>query len=83
MKISLLLTAWNIDITELPNVHVIRRENKGFDFGGHNAALDYINSKNLNYDYYFFMNSGVIGPILPHFWPKDIHWSSIFILLIK
>ena len=69
----------DVDIQDLPNVHVIKRENIGFDFGGHNVALEYIKSKNLEYDYYFFMNSGVIGPILPHFWPQNIHWSSVFI----
>ena len=69
----------DIEFPILENLHVIKRQNIGFDFGGHAEALEYIKTKGKEYNYYFFMNSGVIGPILPHFWPKDIHWTSIFI----
>ena len=62
----------------LDNVTVIRRENVGFDFGGHARALEYIQSNAKVYNYYFFMNSGVIGPILPHY-VKTPHWSQFFI----
>jgi hypothetical protein len=68
----------DVDIPILGNLHVIKRENRGFDFGGHSVALEYVKNKNIEYDYYFFMNSGVIGPILPHYWPQDIHWTEIF-----
>jgi hypothetical protein len=71
-----------IKIPNLDNVFVIRRENKGFDFAGYNAALNFIESNNKAYDYYFFLNSGVIGPILPHYLP-DIHWSHFFIKKIN
>jgi hypothetical protein len=68
----------SIQIPGLPNLTVIRRENEGYDFGGHKAALDHIQQSNEgNYDYYFFANSGVIGPILPHYFRG--HWSDIFI----
>ena len=72
----------NINFPILDNLTVIKRENKGFDFGGHNAALEYINEKSKTYDYYFFMNSGVIGPIIPHYF-KNIHWTDIFIKKIN
>ena len=49
-------------IPKLPNVTVIYRENIGYDFGGHLASLKKINTS--LFDYFFFMNSGVIGPIL-------------------
>ena len=62
----------------LDNLTIIKRENNGYDFGGHNAALQYIEFNNKIYDYYFFMNSGVIGPILPHYFTKN-HWTCIFI----
>ena len=62
---------------ELENLKIIRRENIGFDFGGHAAALEVI----PEYDYYFFMNSGVIGPIVPHYYNE--HWSYIFIRKIN
>lgn len=69
----------DVEIPQLSNVQIIKRENIGFDFGGHNSALEYIKSKSLEYDYYFFMNSGVIGPIIPHFWNTKLpHWSQIF-----
>jgi len=72
----------SIEIPKLNNLIIIRRENKGFDFGGHKAALDYIDKNNKMYDFYFFMNSGVFGPILPHYL-EDIHWSNIFIKKIN
>jgi hypothetical protein len=59
----------------IDNLKIIYRENSGYDFGGHSAALEYI--KETKYDYYFFMNSGVIGPIIPHYMKS--HWSTIFI----
>jgi hypothetical protein len=59
-------------------VTVLRRENIGFDFGGYNHALEDISANNKHYDYYFFMNSGVFGPILPHYFIHE-HWSNIFI----
>lgn len=62
----------------LDNVTVLRRENVGFDFGGHTRALEDIQSKGKVYNYYFFMNSGVIGPILPHY-VKHPHWSQFFV----
>jgi hypothetical protein len=63
---------------KIDNLVIIKRENIGFDFGGHNAALEYLDKEMKIYDYYFFMNSGVIGPILPHYF-TDYHWSNIFI----
>jgi hypothetical protein len=56
----------------LDNLTVLRRPNEGFDFGGHAHALAHLQKK---YDYYFFMNSGVIGPIAPHY----VDWPAVFI----
>ena len=67
----------NVVLPSLPNLKVIYRDNVGFDFGGHKAALDSLHGK--QYDYYFFMNSGVLGPFLPETHPKDIHWTELFI----
>ena len=66
----------------LSNLKIIKRPNIGFDFGGHANALEYISTENKIYDYYFFMNSGVIGPILPHYF-NDFHWTNIFIKKIN
>ena len=65
----------------LDNLKIIKRENKGFDFGGHKSALEYIDNEKKEYDYYFFMNSGVVGPILPHYFTGS--WLNIFIKKIN
>lgn len=72
----------SIEFPELNNLTLIRRENVGFDFGGHKAALDYIENNNKQYDFYFFINSGVFGPVLPHYF-IDTHWTNIFIKKIN
>jgi hypothetical protein len=72
----------SIIFPEIDNLTVIKRENIGFDFGGHKAALDFLDKNNQIYDYYFFMNSGVFGPILsPSF--TENHWSNVFIKKIN
>jgi hypothetical protein len=72
----------NIKIPVLDNLTVLKRENIGYDFGGHNHALNYIEKNSKKYNFYFFMNSGVIGPIIPHYF-TEIHWSTIFIKKIN
>ncbi len=69
----------SIELKELSNFYIIKRQNLGYDFGGHSAALKFINSNNKKYDYYFFMNSGVIGPIIPHYLEEEHHWTDYFI----
>lgn len=72
----------NITFPTLDNVTILKRDNIGYDFGGHNHALKYITKEAKTYDYYFFMNSGVIGPILSdHF--TESHWSNVFIKKIN
>jgi hypothetical protein len=66
----------------LDNLTILKRENIGFDFGGHNYALEHIKKTSKTYDYYFFINSGVIGPIIPHYYSGP-HWSNIFIKKIN
>ena len=61
----------------IANLTILKRENVGYDFGGHNEAIKYLKSKQRTYKYYFFMNSGVIGPIMPAYITD--HWSEIFI----
>ena len=55
-----------IPLPTFDNFKVIKRENTGYDFGGHFVALNYIKEHNKKYDYFFFMNSGVCGPIIPN-----------------
>ena len=72
----------SIQFPELDNLTIIRRENVGLDFGAYNAGLEYIENNNKKYDFYFFINSGVCGPILPHYF-IDTHWTNIFIKKIN
>lgn len=72
----------SVRIPSLPNVTVIQRENIGFDFGAYNAACEYIEKNEKTYDYFVFLNSGVFGPVMPHYSNQfllNFHWSSIFI----
>ena len=71
-----------IQFPNLPNLTILKRENIGYDFGGHKYALDYIEINSKKYDYYFFINSGVIGPIIPHYF-TETHWTNIFIKKIN
>ena len=61
------------DIPKLSNVRVIYRDNVGYDFGGHRASLDAIDKE--MFDYFFFLNSGVIGPVLKD---RNREWYSDF-----
>jgi hypothetical protein len=73
----------SIVFPRIPNLTIIKRENKGFDFGGHCVALQHIQDNNHIYDYYFFMNSGVFGPIIPTYVQTQVHWSNSFIQKIN
>jgi hypothetical protein len=73
--------AENIVFPNISNLKIIKRDNIGYDFGGHNSALIYLEQNKKIYDYYFFMNSGVIGPILPYY--NKQHWSQFFIKKIN
>ena len=64
------------EIPKLDNLSVTFRENIGYDFGGHNASLNKFNKDIPSFDYFFFLNSGVFGPILKD---KDNFWYSKFI----
>jgi hypothetical protein len=79
-----------IQFPSISNLTVLKRENQGFDFGGHHHALQYLDKENRKYDYYFFMNSGVVGPILPGYLDAPSvaasvaasdawHWTRLFI----
>ena len=72
-----------VSLPTIENFHVIKRENTGFDFGAHFVALNYIKEHNKKYDYFFFMNSGVCGPIIPNYLKDDAHWSTYFIRKIN
>lgn len=64
----------SVTINSKPNIKVLHRENKGYDFGGYSYALKQLNR---NYEYYFFMNTSVCGP----YGVKD--WTEPFIKLFN
>lgn len=72
----------NISFPQLDNLTILPRDNIGYDFGGHNCAIEYIKEASKKYDYYFFLNSGVVGPILPHYFTES-HWTNVFIKKIN
>ena len=65
----------SINIPIKNNIKILYRENIGFDFGAYSHAVYTIVS---SYDYYFFMNTSVIGPYSEH---KD--WINNFIKLFN
>jgi len=51
-----------IPIYNRSNITIIKRENKGYDFGAWNYCIN--NFINKKYDYYIFLNTSVRGPYL-------------------
>ena len=62
----------SVKIPIQPNIHIMHRENKGFDFGAHSHAVHKLNKE---YNYYFFLNTSVNGPHI------DGDWTQSFIQL--
>ena len=61
---------------ETSNIKIIKRQNKGFDFGAWSHCVKkYIKKP---YDYYIFLNTSVKGP-----YPSDTDWLVRFIDLFK
>ncbi len=56
---------------------VLQRENVGFDFGAHAAVLNKFGVS--EFDYFVFLNSGVVGPFVPAYMPKSWHWTEAFV----
>lgn len=64
-------------IKNLDNITIIRKENKGFDFGAYNHVIkNYLTKK---YDYYIFLNGSIKGPTYKY---KDT-WLFEFIKLFN
>ena len=59
------------------NIKVFYRENNGYDFGAYSHAIKYIDKI---YDYYFFINTSVLGPC---FINKNKKWYDYFIKLFN
>jgi hypothetical protein len=57
---------------------MLRRENRGFDFGSHADVLQHIESSDSCCDAFVFLNSGVVGPFIPAYVPRAWHWTEAF-----
>jgi hypothetical protein len=68
----------SVNIPDKENIKVLKRENKGWDFGAYSYCIKTLNKE---YDYYFFLNTSVSGPYLDNKENKD--WSIYFIELFK
>lgn len=64
----------NIDVPDY--VKIIKRDNTGYDFGGWSEGL-LTNDLYKNYNNFIFVNSSVIGPIVPKYYKNN--WTQIFI----
>jgi hypothetical protein len=64
-----------LTLSNKPNIKILYKENKGYDFGAYSYALKTINKK---YDYYTFINSSVRGP---YFKNINIKWYEPFLKL--
>ncbi len=58
-------------------VRVIHRDNRGFDFGAWSDALLSEPGAYAGYDRFIFVNSSVIGPILPSYYKG--RWTDIYL----
>ena len=67
-----------VKIPNRTNIKVLQRDNKGYDFGAYSYAVSKLD--NITYEYYFFINTSVIGPYLSD---NSKDWTIKFIKLFK
>lgn len=74
------------DLSRMSDCKIIYRPNVDYDFGAYNEALHEMNQSKTNnqldaYDFFFFINTSVRGPILPPYYTG--HYLDPFIELFK
>ncbi len=70
----------SVDIPKADNIKVFKIPNESYDVGGYQKGFNEA-KKNLDYKFIFFMNSGVLGPIVPNF--DKSSWVEKFTQLIE
>jgi hypothetical protein len=52
-----------------------------FDFGAYGKAIEWLGGIEAvsNYSYFMFIIPSALGPILPKYWPNNLHWTHAFI----
>jgi hypothetical protein len=71
----------SIEIPMYRNVRVLRRPNTCFDFGAYGKAIEWMGGiarLRGRYANFVFINPSALGPILPKYWPRWIHWTEVF-----
>lgn len=72
----------SVSIPQFTNIKLVTRPNDCFDFGAYGATIESLGGLPVleqTYSAIFFLNPSTVGPILPKYWPSDLHWSSIFL----
>lgn len=83
------IQGYNVSIpipTHFKNVHVIKRENTGYDLGAYGKGIEQmggIDQVGTEYEYFILINPSASGPILPKYWPENTHWTEIFFSRFK
>lgn len=71
----------SVIIPKKNNIIVFQRENIGYDFGAFSYSIQRINKE---YDYYFFLNTSVIGPLWKTNYENSIkNWTIPFLKLFN
>ena len=70
---------YTVNIPERDNIKIIKRENKGYDFGAWSHCIN--NYINKEYEYYIFINTSVRGPYIKK--EDKINWLEKFLLLFN
>jgi hypothetical protein len=75
----------NVTFPNYQNIQIIERQNDCYDFGAYGDAINRIGGieQIKKYKAVMFINPSASGPILPKYWPKSIHWSSVFTSKLK
>lgn len=66
--------------THYKNVQVLNGSNDCFDFGAYGVGFQFMGGlKEVGdkYEFFMFINPSALGPILPKYWPKSVHWTEI------
>jgi len=67
-------------LPKFENVTVIKRDNRGFDFGAWAHALGTVDVE--QFDYFFFVNSSTTGPFMPTYQDAS-RWPDVFVALLN
>ena len=63
-----------LSFPNLPNIHTLAIPNNYRDFGGYSRAS--LEISNLEWDYVFYLNSGMLGPFLRN---NKQHWTDLYV----